>query len=193
MDGSHEPVQRWLRPRRYFGAGISSECPSGVPKHEGAAAPLFSSAAIVRQSNSSALSCKGKRRGAVSDGRATGGRCHQGAGSLGDERGDPLATLAGQTPARAEPATADAWLGALGKELVGLQPGCDGGRGEGVATGLGTCGCSRVPSGLRERPAPKARVMPRMLVGCRGVTPGVWGPDLPPPAPTLLAAAGAPG
>lgn len=191
MDGSHEPVRRRLRPRRYFGAGISSECPSGVPKREGAAAPLFSSAAIVRQSNSSALSCKGKRRGAVSDGRATGGRCHQGAGSRGDKRGDPLATLSRSDPARAEPVTADAWSGALGKELVGLQPGRDGGRGEGVATGLGTCGCPRVPSGLREQPAPKARVMPRMLVGCRGGSPGVWGLDLPPP--NSAAAAGAPG
>lgn len=84
-DGSREPVQRWLWPRRYFGAGISSERPSGVPKREGAAVPLFSSAAIVHQPNCSASSCKGERRGAVSGGRAVGGRCHWGAGSPGDK------------------------------------------------------------------------------------------------------------
>lgn len=54
-------ARRRLWSRRSFGAGISSGRPSGVPKRGGAAAPLFSSAAIVHRPNCSAPSCKGER------------------------------------------------------------------------------------------------------------------------------------
>jgi len=104
-NGSHEPARRWLRPRRYFGAGISSERPSGVPTREGAAAPLFSSAAIVRQPHCSAPSCQGERRGAVSGGGAARKRCRRGAGSLGDKRVGPT----GCTP-QVRPSERSWWL-----------------------------------------------------------------------------------
>lgn len=103
------------------------------------------------------------------------------AARLGTSEGTPWPRSAGQT-LQAELVAIDGLLWARGKELVGLHPGCHGGCSEGVVTRLGTRGCLRLPSSLRERPAPEERVMPRMLVGCRGDTPRAWGPD-PPPAP----------